>query len=273
MNMPAFQRIDRDLESILRFLMDAFGGDGNGVAALWPDGKTRIAKSVCDDEVRSARLLRRYRKAGAHWYVFHTRRASVGPVLSSNCHPFQLKRRTFVLAHNGHDQQFAQWGRSLGITDSECIARTWSTLQLPLQLLADVRGVFIGFHDGKPFVVKGAMYTDLVALWDKEAILLASAFPRYPYKYDFAYTTKVGRCIATNEEDLFYELFASLNSPVVRHSDFMEGEVSAYKEDFDTLRWDEDEQAACHLSPMWLSATRSSHIPAVSNISNILERE
>jgi hypothetical protein len=205
MNAPAFHLIESDLEEILNVLVSSFGGHGNGVAALWPDGKTRIAKSIFYDEVHAATLLRRYLKQGATWFVFHTRRASIGEILSRNCHPFQLNHGNFVLAHNGHDPQFAQWGRLLGITDSACIARTWSKLQLPLGALKDVRGVFVGFHNGAPFVVKGSLATDLMVLWQHngDAVFFASELPdSLQYDGTFDHVASVGRFIATNEEEI-----------------------------------------------------------------------
>lgn len=213
MNASAFDLIDHDLEPIFNFLVVSFGGHGNGVAALWPDGTTRVAKSVYHDEIRSAHLLRRYRRQGASWFLFHTRHASVGKVQTSNCHPFRQSSGNFVLAHNGHDPDFAHWARYLAITDSEYIARTWAKLRLPLHALQDVRGVFVGFQHGKPFVVKGAHHTDLVALWQTggDAIVLASELPPYAYQYDaFDAAAPLGRVLALGQEDIVAQLNAFL---------------------------------------------------------------
>ena len=205
MNDKAFDLINFQLEGILSHLIQAFGGDGCGVAALWPDGKTRMAKSIHYKEAHASTFLRRWKGQGASWYLFHARYASVGDVTTRNCHPFAYN--SSLMAHNGHDPKFAQWGHALQMSDSECITRTWAMLHLPLQELETVNGVFIGFHNGKPFVVKGSLYTNLTARWDNDgAMLLASELPPHMYE-GFEYSSPLGRFIAIGEDEMYTQVF------------------------------------------------------------------
>lgn len=166
------------LEPLLKQLECSFGGHGNGVATLWSEtGRVTIQKGVALSTEKAARVLSRATEREADWMLFHTRRASSSAIADQHCHPFRAGKLT--LAHNGHDADFARLGRSIGITDSELITKTWSRLHIPLAALDGCTGVFIGFQQNAPFVIKGTSYSDLVAAWHKEtgAILFASELP------------------------------------------------------------------------------------------------
>lgn len=67
------------------------------------------------------------------------------------------------------------------MTDSECMAKAWARVHFPLSALAEQSGVFIGFHQAAPFVVKGSAHSDLIAAWHREtgAVFFASEIPSF----------------------------------------------------------------------------------------------
>jgi hypothetical protein len=158
----------------------AWGGEGTGVAALWMGERpqVRVRKGVRLTVEAAAAQVVRWEREGADWFLFHTRRASTGQVATEHCHPFRAG--AFVLAHNGHDPLWAHLGEAAAprlMTDSEAIARTWASLRLDPAALCELRGAFVGFHAGHPFVAKDA-WSDLVrAEGTQGAILFASQLP------------------------------------------------------------------------------------------------
>lgn len=189
------------LEYILTHLECSFGGHGNGVAALWSEtGQVKMRKGVKMSTERASRTLSRYAEQGADWMLFHTRRASSSVIADEHCHPFRVGKLT--LAQNGHDTNFAFLGRAVGITDTECIAKTWSRLNIPLAALDKRSGVFIGFQHNTPFVVKGSLHSDLVAAWHKEtgAVLFASEIPACLVQEVFGQAVEVRRMIWFGQE-------------------------------------------------------------------------
>ncbi len=178
LNREAVIFLGSALEYVFGHLENTLGGDGNGVAGLWAErGTTKIRKGVKFTTVQASACVREYARQGADWVLFHTRRATSSTVENRHCHPFRSGR--LVLAHNGHDTHFAKLGRAIGISDSECIARTWSRLRFPRAQLATRSGVFIGFARNYPFVVKGQGYSDLIVAWEESsgALLFASELP------------------------------------------------------------------------------------------------
>jgi predicted glutamine amidotransferase len=154
----------RHLEEIFESAQDALsicfgeleqsnGGHGNGVAALWTGTQpvVRVRKGRRLKVEQAAEQLCTWAAQGAEWFLFHTRLASAALIASRHCHPFQAG--DLVLAHNGHDRQWAALGQEAAeeLTDSEAVTRTWDALQLPPSALVQVRGVFVGFHAGHPF--------------------------------------------------------------------------------------------------------------------------
>ncbi len=182
------------LDTILKQLECSFGGHGNGVAALWSStGRVKVQKGVTLSTAEASRVLSCAATRGADWMLFHTRRASSSAIADQHCHPFRVGQLT--LAHNGHDLDFARLGRSVGITDTECIAKTWSRLHIPLAALDGCTGVFIGFQSGAPFVVKGSRSSDLIAAWHREtgAVLFASELPTWMVEGVFDQVMEVRR--------------------------------------------------------------------------------
>jgi hypothetical protein len=197
MNAAALDMIEPVMEDLLQYLIEAKGGDGNGVAALWKNGRMESEKGV--RKVRSVlQILKLFRSEGASWLLFHTRLATCGEVSKALCHPFV--ENDFLLAHNGHDAVFAELGQALSLSDSACIARVWGRLDLPIRELQRRKGVFMGFAKEDPFIVKGDPHSDLVALWDskKRAVLFASELPP-----GMPFMTKVGQVALVGEGEIF----------------------------------------------------------------------
>lgn len=134
------------------------GGDGMGVSALFSDGKMKIKKDVLLDADTAAEWVMDMFDLGATHFLFHTRLATQGSKIRRNCHPF--RHGNFVAAHNGSCVDY-KYAAGYDRTDSEGVIYTIARTHLGLSFLEDVSGVFIGFHDGLPFVVKGQSHTDL----------------------------------------------------------------------------------------------------------------
>jgi predicted glutamine amidotransferase len=159
-----------------------WGGEGTGVAALWmgPHQRVRVRKGVRFTVEAAAAQVVRWEQQGAGWFLFHTRRASTGRIATEHCHPFRVG--AFVLAHNGHDALWARLGQMAEerpMTDSETIARTWAALRLDPASLCELKGAFVGFHAGYPFVAKDAWSDLLRAQGAEGAILFASQLPTW----------------------------------------------------------------------------------------------
>lgn len=134
------------------------GGDGQGVGALFPDGRVRTHKGVDQDSGDSAAWIVSMCGLGATHFIFHTRLATTGSRRNRNCHPF--RHGSLVGAHNGTCSRYTGAGGK-DLTDSEGVLYTIQRAGLGLSYLEDVSGVFIGFREGRPFVIKGQYHTDL----------------------------------------------------------------------------------------------------------------
>lgn len=92
----------KQLVSFFTQLQKSFGGDGNGYAAVSPDGRTVINKGIklgCNTIAKEVSPLI---KQGWSIY-FHTRKISVGWSSDEQCHPFAIdgESHTGVMCHNG----------------------------------------------------------------------------------------------------------------------------------------------------------------------------
>ncbi len=180
LNREAILFLGRDLDLLLCHLEKRLGGDGNGIGLLWQETeRVNVRKGLHFHARQAAGELRFAARQGADWGLFHTRRATSGGVCPHACHPFQHGR--MVLAHNGHDDLFALLGAvpKKKRSDSAALAKYWAKQHLPIALLAGRRGVFLGFHDNRPFVVKGQAARDLVLAWHEEsgALVFVSELP------------------------------------------------------------------------------------------------
>ncbi len=174
-NRDAVKYLGEDLvEEMFQFLEDMQGGDGMGVAAMWKDGHTVVHKSATMIAPEAAHWIYRAYEQGAVYFAFHTRMATHGSVCTKNCHPF--KHGSLVMAHNGVVSEF---GNVLGDrTDSQALAMTLARTGMSTDFLSYQSGVFVGFRDGKPFVVKGQSTTSLFYVSSGKAWLFASSLPK-----------------------------------------------------------------------------------------------
>lgn len=213
------------LEYIFGRLETSFGGHGNGIGALWDDGRVKMQKGLSLTTSKAAQGIERYVQQKADWMLFHTRRASSSAIADRHCHPFHYGQ--IVLAHNGHDQAFARLGRATHITDTECIARAWARIHFPLSTLAELSGVFIGFQQTAPFVIKGSPHSDLIAAWHRAsgAVLFASELPSFLSRGVFDEVVEINRIAWYGRELDVSTLDARpyMDSPrIVRHSSLRE---------------------------------------------------
>lgn len=211
MNAPAVSLLGKSLDSFLRYLERERGGDGNGIALLAPDGRVRIRKGVRFSAAQAAGEIRFANHQGMSWAVFHTRLATTARIHASCCHPFRAGQ--LVLAHNGHDELFARLGALVGRSDSDYLARTWNRDRHPLVALQRRTGVFLGFMEGHPFVIKGQPARDLVLASHREtgAILFASQLPE-DLKSRFDLCFEVGRLV-WNSEPLAFDTIERRPAP------------------------------------------------------------
>lgn len=194
-NREAILFLGHDLDVLLCHLEKSLGGDGNGIGMLWQESEhIKVRKGVHFQAKHAAGELRFAVQQGADWSLFHTRMATAGGICSRACHPFQRGR--LVLAHNGHDDLFAQLGAATQKprSDSSALTEYWAKRQVPIALLSGRRGVFLGFHQNQPFVVKGQVKRDLVLAWHQAsgALMFVSELPQ-ALRQRFDLSIEVGR--------------------------------------------------------------------------------
>lgn len=96
----------KELLDLFSNLEASCGGDGNGYAAISPDGANILNKAV---KLTNAQIVKEtYKLIRSGWSVYyHTRKISIGWSDDSQCHPFKINGRKFkgYLCHNGtwHD--------------------------------------------------------------------------------------------------------------------------------------------------------------------------
>ncbi len=181
-----------NLEYHFAVLEQLQGGDGMGVAALWGNPEhpwyeqIQVRSSVDLGPREAASHIFKWMRQGATEFCFHTRFATFGSKRSGNCHPF--KHNNTVMAHNGSDHQFTPIGDR---TDSETILMSMVKADLPLSFLENVSGVFVGFRNSLPFVVKGQAHSSLWLLKRDNAWLFTSAAEEYVKDF-FTYRKNLG---------------------------------------------------------------------------------
>jgi hypothetical protein len=204
-------------ETLSAFFWDlerAWGGEGTGVAALWmgPRHGVRVRKGVGFTVEAAAKTLVAWEQQGADWFLFHTRRATAGRIATEHCHPFRVG--AFVLAHNGHDALWARLGEAAQprpMTDSETIARAWAALRLAPAELCELRGAFVGFQAGHPFVAKDEWSDLLLAQEAEGAILFASQLPTWLVR-EFDVVQRLGEYCWTGSARALYPFAAETPS-------------------------------------------------------------
>lgn len=93
-----------------------------------------------------------------------------------NCHPFI--RGNTVLAMNGTEHSVDFLSKTTDITDTEAILETMDKYNLGLAALRNFSSIFMGFSNGKPFVVADNTVSIKVLNNSKtKALVFASDFP------------------------------------------------------------------------------------------------
>lgn len=86
---------EQDLIDLFSFLEKKQGGEGNGLALVWPDNTIEAAKGL-DEKPEDLAMLANYAAGPA---LFHTRRATSGAVCNELCQPFVID--DVAVVHNG----------------------------------------------------------------------------------------------------------------------------------------------------------------------------
>lgn len=162
---------ENQLKKFLTDLEDEFGGNGNGYAVRTRQGAIRGDKGVKLSTKTIAHTLKDWQAAGAREFLFHTRIASIGKPCDALCHPFIWSRS--ALAHNGHDVRFAPLGSDSVFSDTMLIALLLKNKMMLTEHLADCRGAFVGWQNGRPFAYASPT-SDLMVALDGNAWMLAS---------------------------------------------------------------------------------------------------
>lgn len=133
----------------------------------------KVEKGVNLDVRNIAKILR---NTDYDWALFHTRLASMGNICDQNCHPF--RRKNVVMAMNGTEKSVNFLSKIRDITDTEAILETIDKYNLSLAALKNFSSIFVGFFNGKPFVVADNIYNIKVLNNKKnKALVFASSFP------------------------------------------------------------------------------------------------
>jgi len=175
MNKQGERELDKKygLDKYLKFLEEQLGGHGNGFAMLKNKNIIKLEKGVNLDVRDIADIIR---KTDYDWCLFHTRLATIGTRSDENCHPF--KRGKFLLAMNGTENSVSFISRVKDITDTEAILDLADKYKLGLVALRNFSSIFMGFYNGKPFVVAGnTMRIRVLNNPKNNAIVFASSFP------------------------------------------------------------------------------------------------
>ena len=162
------------LEKYLIYLENQLGGHGNGFALLKDNKLIKFEKGVNLD-VRD--IARSIKETSYDWCLFHTRYASIGEKIDSNCHPF--KRGDTIMAMNGTERSVEFISKIKGITDTEAILDLMSKYNLGLTALQRFSSIFMGFYKGKPFVVAdNTLNIEILNNENNGALIFASRFPK-----------------------------------------------------------------------------------------------
>lgn len=133
----------------------------------------KVEKGVNLDVRNIAKILR---NTDYDWALFHTRLASMGNICDQNCHPF--RRKNVVMAMNGTEKSVNFLSKIRDITDTEAILETIDKYNLSLAVLKNFSSIFVGFFNGKPFVVADNIYNIKILNNKKnKALVFASSFP------------------------------------------------------------------------------------------------
>lgn len=147
------------LTPYLAQLIKSNGGDGVGAAVLRKDGISWFKGVKVTADEMSCWMLDEW-LAGGKQFLFHCRRATIGEVLTINCHPFLSGsgKNRVALAHNGHDAQLITDAEKEGYKDTgmpDSAAAAFLAYKRGPDMLRRYSGNFLGFARGVPFCIIG----------------------------------------------------------------------------------------------------------------------
>lgn len=195
MNKQAEKEIEDiyGVDNYLYYLEKQLGGDGNGYALLKNNKIIKMEKGINLDVKHIAKIIL---ETDYDWCLFHTRRATIGTQNNKNCHPFI--RKNICLAMNGTEPTVSFISEIEDMTDTETIIDIMDKYNLGLAALHKFSSIFMGFYNGKPFVVAGNKYNIKILSKKNGALAFASSFP-YNFKKDIYQTTE---CFQWNDNEL-----------------------------------------------------------------------
>ena len=165
----------------LEQLVVSNGGDGNGASVMFKYGRKETVKGLTLQPAQITEWFLDAYLAGAQYFLFHTRRASVGAVSTENCHPFKVGHA--VLAHNGHDEDMIEAAKVLGYTQegmTDSHAGAFLVAKKGPLALKPYSGTFVGFHRREPFVTLGKGHWPLHKIEVKHGgVIYASERPHH----------------------------------------------------------------------------------------------
>lgn len=197
--IPARTKISRkQLASFFNQLECSFGGDGNGYAAISPDGTVTIGKGVKMSTDQIAGEAIKLNRAGYAIY-FHTRKISVGWSSNDQCHPFRIDGPSWdgSLCHNGTWTEGAPLAKYLCTgSDTATLAYLIGEIGLPEIKNRDLMprsGIFL-LYGGKPGEAK--MHTVLnlggsLEYCPKTGVWASEFFKDWP-NYNLTYSVEQG---------------------------------------------------------------------------------
>lgn len=159
--------------SLLDYLENQMGGDGNGIALT---RNTEVYRLLKGQKLTNKRIATIALEEEYDWLVYHTRIQTFGSVRSENCHPF-VNDRGWVLAMNGSEYQFGDMGEIVDKTDSEMIFYLVSQFKTDdaIDMLSSLDSVFVGVFNGKPLAI---VNSGTLMKWNDKTTLYASSFPK-----------------------------------------------------------------------------------------------
>lgn len=137
-----------DLLEFFNYLQSTCGGHGNGICIVNNDNSFYIKKGLRLTNEKIIKIIDNNIDK-LKWVIYHTRRASIGKISNTNCHPFKLKDT--VLCMNGTEYWALNALNILNcdITDTELILKLSNK-----NLYATTKrcsSVFIGLEKEKVF--------------------------------------------------------------------------------------------------------------------------
>jgi glutamine amidotransferase len=165
--------------------------DGWGIAFFEEQGLRHFVDHLPACESPVAELIRRYPIKSRH-VVAHIRKATQGPVMLANCHPFvrELWGRYWVFAHNGNLENYQPHlhghFKPVGSTDSER-AFCWLMQELSKShaQLPPVEELTLTLRELTPHIAKHGTFNFLLsngeALWAHASTSLYHVTRQYPF--------------------------------------------------------------------------------------------